>query len=114
MAHKTPLYDIDDVVYLKSSAARGFLEPLRVSGIAFDRTSNSWIYRIRIESRAPRGQTVGDFNDLKKEIPFSLSQGELVTFCEAIELAETNLTNALTRIQSLRADQCSEDTAGTG
>ena len=107
-----PTYSINDVVYLRSSAARGFIEAVRISGITQNATSGGWLYQIRIESKPPIGQTVGDYVDLKKELDFYLTEDELINFCAAAALVEQQLTRRLARIQAKRDELCS-DTSGT-
>jgi hypothetical protein len=99
-----PIYSITDIIYLRESAVLGFIESYRVDGIKYDNETGQWIYQIAIRSRGPSVSTVIDHNDLREHHEILMfREDELVTFCEALELAIQNTTERLNYLTSLRA-----------
>ena len=112
MPIETPLYDIDEVVYLKESAALGFLEAMRISGIS--RTKGEWIYSVA--ARAPGPTAVSHHGDRITAVQGMIlyfNESEFVLLCDALALAEANAQRQLTKLQAQRANLCVEPTAGT-
>jgi hypothetical protein len=107
-----PLYDIEEVVYLKESAALGFLEAVRISGIS--RTKDAWIYSV--SARAPQPTAVSHHGDRINAVAGMIlyfTENEFVPLCDALSLAEANAARQLAQIQAQRASICVEPTAGT-
>ena len=96
----SPGYSISDVVYLRASAALGYLESYRVDGIVYDEITSAWKYRIDITAAQGAGFTVGHTNDLRAERILYFTESELMTGCDAMTLVETNFTSRLARIQA--------------
>jgi hypothetical protein len=107
-----PLYDIDDILYLRESAALGFLEPVKISSMTLSR--QGWVYQVSAKisgARAP--STSGDRISLVTGNLLYFGESEFVDQCDALALVEANLQAALDRIQAQRASACSDEpTAG--
>lgn len=108
-----PTYDINDVVYLRESAALGFLEAVRITGV--HKYKDGWVYTIGSRVADPRHPaTFGDRISHVHAQTLYFSEDELVTHCDALLLAEANAMNMLQRIQSQKLAVCpTEPTAGT-
>ena len=105
-----PTYDIGDIIYLRESAALGFLEAVKISGIMLG--PNGWVYAIAAKAGQPTAQsTFGDRITAVQGMVLYFSEDEFVTVCDAQLLVEANLTAQLNRIQAQRASQCPD--AGT-
>lgn len=105
-----PLYDIDDVVYLKESAALGFLEAVKINGVTLSR--QGWIYTIEAKAAYPQAPTTfGDRITAVQAMTLYFGEDEFVTPCDAMALVEANLQEQLVRIQAQRSSICAE-TAG--
>jgi len=109
-----PTYDTNDVVYLRESAAIGRIEAARISGVV--RGKESWLYTITFGASSPtapaiRGDRIGHV--VPKTVFYS--EDELISLCEALEIAEAQAQSALDLIQAQRASLCTETdvTAGT-
>lgn len=106
-----PKYAIDEVVYLKESSAIGFIEAARVSGITYGQ--DGWLYTLRTNVASPRAPTTyGDRNAFARFGELIYSEDELITYCEALTLAEGHAQRILTNIQSQLASFCNP-TQGT-
>lgn len=104
MTRAAPRYQIDEVVYLRASAALGELESYRVGAVQ-DR-GIGWVYQIFIDSRPPAEWTLGDRIDLKEERLLFFTEEELVSLCEALDLAATALAGTIARVKSQIDDFC--------
>lgn len=106
-----PLYEEGDVVYLRESAALGFLEAVRIGGITH--SSQGWLYVV--ESRVPQPRAAAHIGDRITAVhgkPLYFSESEFVTHCDALDLVEANLSTQLNRIQAQKASLCADPTAG--
>ncbi len=100
-----PLYDVNTVVYLKESAALGFLEAVSISGISreFDR----WIYTIR--TRSGLNSAVGLYGDrisVSHGKLLRFNEDELVSMCDALRLAVANQRSVLEKLEAQLAIHC--------
>lgn len=113
MAITAPAYDINEVVYLRESAALGFIEAVRITGV--HKYKDGWVYTIGSRVSGPQHAAVyGDRISHVHGQTLYFSEDELVSHCDALILAEANATNNLQRIQSQRIAICPiEPTAGT-
>ena len=93
-------FSVNDIVYIKSSAARGFLESYRISAIYND--GFQWVYRFEVAKRTPHVASVGWTNTLTHDSVFELAAEELCDFCDAVLLAEQYFTSKLAEIQALK------------
>ena len=108
-----PKYAIDEVVYLRESSAIGFIEAARISGITY--SDQGWLYTLRTNIANPRVPTTfGDRNAFAKFGELIYTEDELITYCDALVLAEAYAQRVLTNIQSQIASFCNPDvTSGT-
>jgi hypothetical protein len=106
MAATPPKFKINDLVYLKSSAATGVLESYRVSQILQTSASSYWQYKIAIRKKYATSQTVEDVVDLQTEQPFILDEGDLLTGCEAAAIMVANAQKRLTQAQAQQLALC--------
>lgn len=96
-----PTYNIDEIVYIAASAARGWLESYRVDGIYFNPSNNKWVYQINI-ARVPNVPvTVGDHVEFTKQRILYFMESELVDYCTAVNMAKTYHQAELDRLDAL-------------
>lgn len=108
---KKPLYNINDVVYIKESAAIGHLEAVRMSGIHM--YNNEWVYTITVGSSNLKSPALyGDRVSQISTETLYFAENEFVTICDALILAEANALRALQKIQLQRASLCPESITG--
>ncbi len=103
----TPKYEIGEGVYFRSSAARGFLEAVRITIIS--KVQSGWIYGITYRPNEPQAPAYyGDRINLGYVNPQQVfyTEDEFVTYCEALGLAERYLQIQLNNIQGLIASNC--------
>lgn len=106
-----PLYEPGDIVYLRESAALGFLEAVQINGLMYG--PNGWIYTTRSRASQPIAPShYGDRVSLVNGVTLYFSEDEFITVCDAQLLVEANLQIQLDRIKSQRSSQCSDTTAG--
>ena len=100
-----PRYRVSDILYLRESAAIGFLEAVTISGIMWG--NNQWLYTVHAGISQPRGAShYGDKISLTNGAKLLFSEDEFVSLCAATELVEANLQRQLTQIQRQRAALC--------
>lgn len=105
MAIDAPLYEPGDAVYLKESAALGFLEAVTISGVVW--SGNKWMYTIRVGPAKPMsGRYYGDRITTTNAQTLYYTEDEFVTECDALALAEENAERILQRLQKQRASIC--------
>ena len=109
---EAPLFNIGDIVYLRESAALGYLEAVRISGIT--KTRVGWIYTV--SARTPGPIAVAHHGDRINSVAGSVlyfTESEFVLVCDALDLAEANVKRQLDKIQAQKASLCVEPTSGT-
>lgn len=100
-----PTYDVGNVVYLKESAALGFLEAVKISGIY--RNTDGWIYTTEARSAQPSAAaTYGDRISFTNRATLYFSESEFVDVCAALDLAEAYAQRLLQSIQARKASLC--------
>lgn len=103
----SPKYDVNDLVYFKSSAARGFIEPVKIGIVA--KIDATWVYGLKYKTAEPTVPRVfGDrinFGNLGSQQVY-YTEDEFQTYCEALSIAERYLNSQLTAIQTLIAANC--------
>ena len=100
-----PAYEPGDTVYLKESAAIGFLEAVVISGVSWG--NDQWLYSVRTGISQPWGAShYGDKILLVNGAKLLFSEEEFVPLCTALDLAEANLQRQLADIQRRRAALC--------
>ena len=103
-----PLYNIDDVVYLRASAKIGHLEAYKISSI-HQISPNKWVYKIDIAKRMPQPQTAIDRYDLRSHtVGLHFEESALMTYCDALAVVISNLERRLTAMRAKWTDQCEE------
>jgi len=105
-----PIFDINDVVYLRESAVAGFIERYQISSIRYDNSSSQWVYAIDIKQRGPAHSTVLDRVDLTARSTLEFRQSELLTFCEAMEIAIIESEKRLERLRITYSQRCGGST----
>jgi len=92
-----PKYDIGNVVYLRESAALGFLEPARISGIS--RRGPDWIYSIYVGlAGSTSANLFGDRRSMVHNNTLFFTEEEFVTELEALQLTKSNLERQLNSV----------------
>jgi len=108
MAINPPLYEPGNILYLRESAALGFLEAVRISGMSYG--PNGWIYTITAKGGLPSSTSFqGDRITAVQGMILYFSEDEFVSVCDAQALVEVNLQASLDRIQAQRASQCPDE-----
>ncbi len=100
----TNKYDFNQVVYFRESAANGFIEAVRISGVHLGK--DGWLYTINASLTPPSG---GIFTDRRSRVNTQIlhySESELVTVCEAYVLAEASAKLTYDRIKAQRESLC--------
>ena len=98
-----PLYDIGQIVYLRESAALGFLESYAIKEMKYEPTGKL-VYTLVTSLKAPEAnQTIGDRITGQQVLPIRFYEEDLVEYAEAIELCIANLQAQLTALQNLQS-----------
>ena len=106
-----PLYEPGDIVYLRESAALGFLEAVQINNLMYG--PNGWVYTVRTKPSQPIAPShYGDRVMLVNGATLYFSEDEFVTVCDAQSLVEANLQAQLDRVRAQRSSQCTDITAG--
>ena len=109
-----PLYDQGDTVYLKDSAALGFLEAYIVQTIVH-RADGSIVYHLATYLKPPAANmTIGDRNTGRVLHGLSFFESELITYCEALSLAIVNSQAQLASLQAQSEVSGCQDTGTDG
>lgn len=101
-----PTYEIDDVVYLRESAMAGFIESYRVTAIEFEPKTNQWLYKMAIRHSGPETSTVVDSYALHRFETLRFRESELVTLCEALDMAIIKTEERLAYLQGIKSSRC--------
>ena len=93
----TPKYDINDIVYLRESAALGFIEPVRISGLS--KRGDEWLYSVYAGiAGAVSASLYGDRRSHVQGNVLLFTENEFVTEYEALFLTKVNLERQLSNI----------------
>lgn len=111
MATTGPLYRIGDIVYLNESANLGELEAYKIGAIQ-QAQPGRWVYQIFIEKRPPDSQTVEDRDDLRFPHELFFDEVDLLTLCEANNIALNNVQNRINRLMN-ELTNCASGSTGT-
>ena len=98
-----PLFKINQVVYLNESAHLGELEAYKIGAIQ-QAQADRWVYQIFIEKRPPDSQTVEDRIDLRFPRELFYGESELLTLCEATNIALLTEQRRINRMMGLHAN----------
>jgi hypothetical protein len=100
-----PIYNIGSIVYLKESAALGFLEAYAVKEMAYQ-PNGALIYTLVTSLKSPdANQTIGDRITGQTVLPIRFYESDLIEYTEAIDLCIANLQTQLAMLQRLRPVQ---------
>jgi hypothetical protein len=111
MPTNPPLYDVNDTVYLKESAALGHLEAVTISGIIS--RGDSWLYSIYVSRGNPVAVAhYGDRITATHSATLYFTEDEFVLLCDALNLAEANAQIRLANIQAQKSSLCDDETTG--
>lgn len=98
-----PLYNRDNDVYLKESAAVGFLERVRIQHVT-QTPSGGWAYGIIQEPGQPNAiPTVNDQMQHIQRRQVYYGESELITYCAALTLAKAYFERQLAKIETMLA-----------
>jgi hypothetical protein len=98
-----PLYNIGDVVYLRESAALGFLEAYIIKEMTHQPDGNL-VYTLVTSLKPPEAvQTIGDRVTGQLALPIKFYEEDLIEYTEALELCISNLQTQLNTLQALQA-----------
>ncbi len=105
-------YKVHDIAYIKESAALGFIEAVKISGVHMYK--DGWVYTISSMVANPQhASTYGDRVSFVHGQILYYSEDEFVSHCDALALAEANAQRNLERIQAQRLAICPTDLTGT-
>jgi len=94
-----PTYDVGDIVYLRESAAIGYLEPLKISGLS--KSSLGWVYTVVAGGSSPYS-TYGDRKSLINGAILYYTESEFVSLRAALDLAYDYAIGVASRIDAQR------------
>lgn len=106
-----PLYKINQVVYLNESAYLGELEAYKIGAIQ-QAQAGRWVYQIFIEKRPPDAQTAEDRVDLRFPREMFFDEAELLTLCDAVNIALHNVQFRINRNMNFLSN-CGEGSVGS-
>ena len=93
-----PKFGLYEITYCRSSATKGYVEPLQIVDIAFDNGSNTYLYSFSRDAGVPSGL----------RLPTRLLEHELLTLCEALDLQIAFLTKKYNDATAQFTASCSE------
>ncbi|MCK9558122.1 MAG: hypothetical protein M0R50_08805 [Candidatus Cloacimonetes bacterium] len=98
MMAKAPIYDIGQVVYLKESAALGFLEAYIIKDMAYQPTGKL-VYTLITSLKQPDAvMTIGDRVTGRLVLPIKFFEEDLIDYKDALEICITSLTTQLANL----------------
>lgn len=101
-----PIYGIGNVAYLRISAMKGFLEPLIIVGVRYDRDQTSYLYKYIYNTRLSKyieangGKMDGITINEKDIAPIEVRENELINICDALSIQISFLERELSRANS--------------
>ncbi len=108
MAMTAPEHEVGTGVYLKESAALGFIEAVVVSGVRW--YNGSWVYSVSPTQVLTPAPAYGDRISFINNAIVWYTQDELITLCAALALAEVNALAAYERVLAQRQATCPDAT----
>lgn len=99
----SPVFLVDDLVYLLESAKLGFLDSYNILS-SRQITNGEWVYTVGFKAAPP----VGKRSTGRAELPFELAENELTDKCTAIGLVVDRLSGDLQRMQLIQQQACGE------
>lgn len=96
-----PKYSVGDKVWLRESAARGFLEPVIIQ-VVTQNSQGSWIYTVIFKAKMPINPAIyGDRVLLNNSNAINYAESEFVSYLEACLLVEQYLKTELLKVQQI-------------
>lgn len=92
-----PLFAIGKTAYAKASAARGFLESLKIASVAFDPARRTYFYHWEINKGPAAPHALS---------PIRLYENELLTICQAAAIQLSVLTRQLAELKEQQKKFC--------
>lgn len=100
-----PKYSIGQSLYVRESAAIGFLEAVKISGVSY--LNNAWVYNIQASPSQPLAPSLyGDRTSLINGAVLYFTEDELIDQCAALTLAEARAAQVLADIQAKKNKNC--------
>jgi hypothetical protein len=97
-----PEYSINEIAYVKASASKGFIEPLKIATVKynpkFKENEYSFWRDTHLNQDIPRKS--------HDRLPITLLESELTTLCEAIDIQISVLHRELTEMQVKLLENC--------
>ena len=105
-----PIFNVNDIIYLRESAALGFLEAMKIGEVRSNANDSAWVYGITTKITGARAPSkFGDRINLAPTATMYFTEDELVTVCDALTLSEENLKRQLASIQLQKNSLCPSD-----
>ena len=101
-----PRYAIGDILYVKESAAVGALEAVIISGVEMQPDNMVWVYKVTLAGNPQARATFGDMIQYYGSAKLYWWESELVSACDAYDLAIDYLQARINTITALRHSQC--------
>lgn len=99
-AAQVPTFAVDQILYLKESAALGFLEAIRIKNITYGRSG--WIYAVDFNPRQPTtAPYYGDSIFFQQRATVYFREDEFVTKSQALVIIKAYLELRLEEINSM-------------
>ncbi len=96
-----PLYSIGQTVYLRESAAIGFLEAIIVFRVGSE-TDGTWVYSASFAGKQPTLPLFGELVSHSNGRVILYNETELVLKSEAVELAIESVETLLAKLVAMR------------
>ena len=101
----SPKFSIGDLLYIRESAALGFLEPVKIRTIL--KNSSGWLYTINAGMSGPNVPAIyGDRRLFVNGATLYLDETELISYCEALRLSIANAQANLNKLLALQTGIC--------
>ena len=101
----SPKFQIGDLLYIRESAALGYLEPVKIRTIL--KNSGGWLYTIAAGLPAATvPQIYGDRRLLVNGATLYVDEHELLSYCDALRLAVANAQANLNKLMALQTSAC--------
>ena len=101
----SPKFNIGDLLYIRESAALGFLEPVKIRTIL--KNSSGWLYTINAGMSGPNvPQIYGDRRLFVNGATLYLDETELISYCDALQLSIANAQANLNKLLALQTGIC--------
>lgn len=105
MEFQKPIYNPGDIVYLKESAAIGFLEAYKVVHAKFN-ADGTVAYVLDTSVKSPTVATFGDMVGPPRYSALTINESDLVDYCGGLDLAIAVHERQLASLQAKRASIC--------